>query len=317
MAELGVPLRQILEGSGIPERQLKNPEARTSFNQLEIIFRNALRLSPRPDIGLLAAGKAHFSDFGIIGFALISARTLADAFELGLRYIRLTGPALDKTITVEDHIGRVAGSRFQVSPELLPIYSEYWLGTMATLCGNILKRPLNNFCLHLPYPDTGYGDSYRLLFNCEVVFDSPVLQLEFDASSIHDRVPCASASVLRKCLHSCESILAALENDADIVHQVKSLLIENPGHFPGAVQVAKELGLSVRSLARKLGECGHSFQSILNDTRRNMSVDYLQQTSMSVSDIAMQLGFSDASSFRKAFKKWTGTTPATFRPAFA
>lgn len=314
VSELGVPVRKVLGGSGILERQLKNPEARASFNQQEIIFRNALQFSPQPDIGLLAAGKAHFSDFGIIGFALISARTLADSLELGLRYIRLTSPALHKTITVEDNIGRVEGSRLQVSPELLPIYSEYWLGTVATLCGNILKRPLNNICLRLPYPDPGYGDSYWAFFNCEIVFDSPVLQLEFDASSLHERVPYASTSVLRKCLQSCESILASLENDDDIVHQVKTLLIENPAHFPGAVQVAKELGLSVRSLARKLNECGHSFQSILNETRKSMSLEYLQQTSMSVSEIAMQLGFSDASNFRKAFKKWTGTTPATFRP---
>ena len=314
LSELGVPVREILEGSGVLERQLQNPETRVSFEQITVLARNVVHLSPQPDIGFLAGRQAHFSDFGVVGYALISARTLANAIELGLRYLRLPGPAQDKIVTVENGTGRIEGSQFQVVPELLPIFSEYWLGTIATLCGDILQRPLENSCLRLPYPDPGYGDSYREVFNCEVVFDSPVLRLEFDASGLHERVPYASSLVLRNCVQSCESILAALDNEDGIVHQVKALLIETPGHFPDAVQIAQELGLSVRSLARKLQNCGHSFQSILNETRKSIALQFLQQTSMSVPDIAAQLGFSDASNFRKAFKKWTGATPATFRP---
>ena len=310
----GVPAREILQGSRVLEKQLDTPETRVSFNQIQILFENAVRLSPQADIGLLATRQAHFSDFGVIGYTLISARTMADAFELGLRYLRMACPVTHISIAVEDNIARIEGSQFQVPPALLPIYSEIWLGTVAALCEDVSKQPLDNLCLHLPYPDPGYAESYRAHFNCPVVFDAPVLRLEFDPTSLYETAPYSSALVLEKCVQSCESILASLKSEDAVVHQVKATLLENPGQFPDATEVAKALGLSVRSLARKLTESGHSFQSVLNETRKDMALQYLQQTSMSVPEIAAQVGFSDAANFRKAFKKWTGAAPATFRP---
>lgn len=314
LAGFGVPVREVLQGSGVLEGQLDNPQARVSFSQIQVIFQNTVRLTPRADIGLHASREARFSDFGVIGYTLISARSMADAFELGLRYLRLASPAVNSIISMQDNIGRIEASQIRVAPEVLPICSEFWIGTIVALCEDVLKRPLHNLRLYLPYPDPGYGESYRAHFNCPVVFDTATLRLEFDAAHLYDRAPYASSLVLQKCVQSCESILAELESEDGIAHQVRAMLMENPGQFPDAGEVAKALGLSVRSLGRRLNQSGHSFQSVLNETRKEMALQYLQQTSMSVPEIAARVGFSDASNFRKAFKKWTKATPATFRP---
>ena len=87
------------------------------------------------------------------------------------------------------------------------------------------------------------------------------------------------------------------------------------GGDPGLSTVSKRLGLSVRSLQRKLKENGTSHQGLLDDLRHELSREYLLQSGMSVVDVAFLLGFSDPSAFHRAFRRWTGLTPREFKRA--
>ena len=77
--------------------------------------------------------------------------------------------------------------------------------------------------------------------------------------------------------------------------------------------VARRLGMSVRSLHRKLSEDGLSFQSLTEETRKDLAVSLLKQEQYSIAEIAFLTGFSEQSAFTRAFKRWLGETPATFR----
>ncbi len=96
--------------------------------------------------------------------------------------------------------------------------------------------------------------------------------------------------------------------------RVRQALVDGlAGGQAGAEQIARSLGLSKRSLQRRLGEEGLRFKEILEDTRRALALSYLQRSEMSVQEIALLLGFADPSSFFRAFKSWTGQTPQTLR----
>lgn len=96
--------------------------------------------------------------------------------------------------------------------------------------------------------------------------------------------------------------------------RVRQALVDGlPGGQSTADQIARQLALSKRSLQRKLNEEGLSYKDVLEDTRRALSLNYLQHTDMSVQEIAFLLGFRDPSSFFRAFRSWTGKTPQSVR----
>src|SRR5258707_14742359 len=87
----------------------------------------------------------------------------------------------------------------------------------------------------------------------------------------------------------------------------------NPDRFPTAEEVAELLGLSLRTLHRRLARDGLSYQSVLDSMRRRVATEFLENTHLSMDQVAERVGFADATSFRKAFRKWTGHSPTHYR----
>ncbi len=105
---------------------------------------------------------------------------------------------------------------------------------------------------------------------------------------------------------------------ANLSGRVRQALVDGlPGGQVSAGQIARALAVSKRSLQRRLKEEGASFKTILEDTRRAIALNYLQNSDMSVHEIALLLGFRDPSSFFRAFRSWTGRTPQAVRAARA
>jgi AraC-like DNA-binding protein len=111
----------------------------------------------------------------------------------------------------------------------------------------------------------------------------------------------------------CRRELEQLGLDGDLVAQVQAALHESDGGYPDLDTVAERLHLSSRTFKRKLSAHGTSFRRLVDATRRAEAVRLLNTTALSVSQIAEQLGYADASSFTRAFQKWTSTTPGAFR----
>ena len=98
-----------------------------------------------------------------------------------------------------------------------------------------------------------------------------------------------------------------------MARSIRTACLNSRGEFPNADEMASRLGLSVRTLHRRLAEQGQHYQRIVDDVRRTLAIEFLQKTSLPVEEIAGRVGFSEASNFRKAFRKWTGHAPAHFR----
>src|SRR5262249_22754870 len=84
---------------------------------------------------------------------------------------------------------------------------------------------------------------------------------------------------------------------------------------PSAEKMAERLATSVRSLHRALAQQGQTYKAIVDDLRRSLAIELLENTALSVDDISARVGFSEATNFRKAFKKWSGRAPSDFRTA--
>jgi len=313
MADQGIAAEALLQGTGLQPGQLDDPQARISQEQKLTIFRNVQRLTAVPDVGLRAGARQRLSDFGVYGYALVSSRTFGDAVMLGIKHVRLAGPVLEKRFRIDGDTAVFEAHDVLDLGEVLPLATEFWFASMLKLGSCVLEAPMPSRRLLLPYPRPAYAAAYERLFGCPVDFEAGVMEWHFDAAVL--RVPCPNANPITAglCAQFCERLLDSLPEESDLLRRIRTACLNSRGEFPNADEMAARLGLSVRTLHRRLAEQGQHYQRIVDEVRRSLAVEFLQNTSLSVEEIAGRIGFSEASNFRKAFRKWTGHAPAHFR----
>jgi len=179
----------------------------------------------------------------------------------------------------------------------------------------VLEEPLPSRRLLLPYPAPEHWRSYEAFFGCPVEFDSAVMEWRFNASVL--QLPCPNANPITSAMSMgfCQQLVASLPDESDLVEAVRMACLSRNGRFPGVEAVAQALSMSPRTLHRRLSEHQRTFQSVLDEVRCALAMEFLQQSDMPMDDLAAQVGFSEAANFRKAFRKWTGQSPGDYRRA--
>ncbi|MCB2023073.1 MAG: AraC family transcriptional regulator [Burkholderiaceae bacterium] len=313
MAEQGIGAEALLLGTGLLPQQLDDPQARITQQQKLTIFRNTKRLSAVPDVGLRAGARQRLSDFGVYGYAVVSSRTFGDAVMLGIKHVRLAGPVLEKRFRLDgDTAVFEAHDRLDLG-DVLPLATEFWFASILKLATCVLEAPMPSRRLLLPYARPDHAAAYERMFGCPVNFGADVMEWHFDADVL--RVPCPNANPITAgiCAQFCERMFDKLPVETDLSRSIRTACLNSRGEFPNAEAMAARLGLSVRTLHRRLADEGQHYQRIIDDVRRSLAIEFLENTSLTVDEIAGRVGFSEASNFRKAFRKWTGHAPAHFR----
>ena len=123
----------------------------------------------------------------------------------------------------------------------------------------------------------------------------------------------ANPATVQMCEQQCEALLATLDVQEGLLPRLRRLLLARPGEFPDLDSVARALHTSGRSLRRHLASQGTSYQQVLDEVRKRLALQYLETTYLPLFEIAVLLGFSDPSNFRRAFRKWTGRAPTDYR----
>ena len=317
MATQGVDAAALLQGTGLTPAQLADPKARMSTEQKVTVFRNIRHLSRVPDVGLRAGMRQRLSDFGVYGYALVSCATFCDAVVTGIKHVQLAGPVLEKHFRIEGGTAIFEGRDVLNLGDVLPLSTEFWFSSILKLGSAILEAPLCNRLLRLPYARPAYAEAYERLFGCPAEFGTGVLEWHFDAAAL--RAPCPNANPITAdlCKQFCERMLESLPDETDLLRRIRTACLNSKGAFPDAAEMAARLGLSLRTLQRRLADDGKHYQAIVDEVRASLALEFLQNTSLPVTEIAQRTGFSEAASFRKAFRKWTGHPPSHYRVAEA
>jgi AraC-like DNA-binding protein len=156
---------------------------------------------------------------------------------------------------------------------------------------------------------------HRAYFRCEPTFDEATSWAEFDAALLDAPVAGADPALAAMLERHARDLVAGLPTTS-VADQVRALLAKDlAGGVPEASGAAKKLGLSERSLHRKLRDERHSYQAIVDGVRRHLAERHLAERRLPITEIAFLLGFTEASSFHRAFRRWTGRTPAAYRDA--
>jgi AraC-like DNA-binding protein len=292
---------------------LDNPHARLSLLEFNQLASCALQHCDEPALGLLLGQRLNVSSHGILGYAVLSSANLGAAIQFLLKYYRVLGLAYElELVELGDRVELRARESLPLGP-LSRFAGETLLTSLYSSACFLVGEPLQRVEVGFVHAAPGYAQRYTEVFAAPAAFDQPYQRLNLPAAYLARPMALANPATLQMCEQQCEALLAALDVGDALVTRVRRLLLAHPGNFPGLEDAARALHTSARSLRRHLAGMGVSYQQVLDEVRKGLALQYLTGSHLPLYEIAELLGFSDASNFRRAFKKWTGKLPRDYR----
>jgi AraC-like DNA-binding protein len=194
---------------------------------------------------------------------------------------------------------------------------ELYFGIHTSLHRDIMGPEFAPSELRVTFETPSDPAAYAGVLGAPIRYRQPRNQLLFDARWLDHRPSLGNALTYEAVLEVCDRFVDELQQRAGIVGSVRHLLLTNLMQNLSLDEVARKLAMSVRTLRRRLADHGASYRQITDELRRDVAINYLRDTDMTVEDIGYALGFSDAANFRQAFRRWTSMTPQQFRTTSA
>ncbi|HMJ12613.1 MAG TPA: AraC family transcriptional regulator ligand-binding domain-containing protein [Polyangiaceae bacterium] len=302
---------QLLGPLGLSEERLEEPLARLAHHEMRALVERARELTAEPGLGFYMGVEQRISSYGYLGFAAMSAATVREALELTVQFVPALTNAFDvrmrpegkrTALVIDLHVD--FGSVADVM--LLSMFVGLWqLGSALTgteLTGHtdltIAEPHYYRRFAHL-LPEARFGQPVNRVLCEEWMLDLPLLN--------------SDRAALRLAREQCQAMLDAMVSESGLVQRVRGLVTRSSNRPASIADVAAAEGVSPRTLKRKLAAQGVSFSALLADTRRETALHLLTTSSLSVDAIAKRLGYSTSPNFIRAFRRWTGETPVTYR----
>lgn len=304
----------LLENVGITAASLEHPDARISYEQFNTLERNAIRLTNDPALGLRWGRAVYLSQSGLVGVAAMSNANLGAAFQVTHQYSLQLTPGWEIDLRIEDGRGFLTFRETIERGDLRAFATEALLAAYHNLTLHALGRNPPVILARLNYPRPAHYRLYaEFMSDVPYIFDQPVTEVEFDPSVLS--VPIVTADpVTATVIGQMVAAEAARSAPVDgVVAQLRKILQAQGGCRMSLDEVARALQTSTRSLRRALGQMGTSYQDIAAEVLRARAEERVRSGHVKVEQIAQELGFTDARSFRRAFKRWTGQSPNDFR----
>jgi AraC-like DNA-binding protein len=293
--------------------RLDQTEGRLPWADTSALWQAAARATGNPHLGLHAAASLPDRAESAFGYLMASSPTLREAIELMVRYqaLHFDGNAL----SLDDRDDHVA---LRVSlPSSMPSsahQTEYICVLLKRACAMVVGPTFRLLAVHFRHAGPASATEHEQIFECPVRFRQSENAL-LVARRVLSRVSLfANPDIFESVRAIAEQRLAEL-GSPDCVRQVRKALAPLLSGACRVEDVARQLGLSRRSLQRRLAAEGSSFATVLDQTRRERALALIQRRGVTVAAIASDVGFADPRAFVRAFHRWTGLTPSAFRAA--
>ncbi|WP_369600718.1 AraC family transcriptional regulator [Hahella sp. SMD15-11] len=314
LGEQGVKAAELARQAGLDaETLLSQTDAWVPFSQYVRLWELAEAATGDPAIGLHVGERVDERRMGVMGHIIFNNRTLRDALTQYARLSALMNEAVVASFAVENARAII---RFSVAePDLYCRQNMDRVLSMAiTRARRFVSPRLIMEQVTFAHPAPGYVSEYERIFQCPVSFDAPVCSIVFDAGYLDYELPQRNPYLHKVLTSQLESLLARLPFRRSLADKVRGLIRKHlPSGRVDAEFIAAELAMSRHTLYRKLKAENVVFQELVDEVRLERAKAYLQRDKYSLSEIAFILGFSELSAFSRAFKRWTGQTPAQFR----
>jgi AraC-like DNA-binding protein len=312
LAEHKIALSALLQRAGLPTGFFQQEKIYATTAELFTLWRTISDMSADPAIGLEFGAEPRLERYHPTAIAAVCSRSFRDALQRMARYKQLTCPEEIRVHTKGDEATveffYLEAKEFQ--PDVLVDVCLAWIASIARrgTDGQVtpLRVELTRTAQHRELLEDHYG--------CPVRFKAGRNALVFRASDLDRPFVTHNAELLALTGTQLETELQERNAGADVVERVKnSLKRALAGKRPTLGHIARELGVSARTLQRRLTEAHITFQELVEDTRRELAQHYLKHSTVELNETAYLLGYEDANSFFRAFHLWEGTSPGEWR----
>ena len=313
--ELGIDPQRLCLGLGFTVGDLASPACRVSFRQGSLMIRRALQLLPGRGLGLLIGERETIASIGMLGFTMMTSRTFGDAAALAMSLQKSAGSMLQFDMSVEakaDTVSVLASSRFP-DPEIHVFLVEEAFASFLQVARGLVGNSFKPIRVELAYAEPAYASEYQRVFDCPVFFTRPRNAFVADRHWLGRRLLTHDQLSHRQALEFFAVGISRERDQVDLFESVERAVRKNMKRPPTLAAVARQLHLSERTLRRRLRDSAVSYQTLLDNVRKNRAIELLANTQLSIEHVAVEVGFSDARNFRRAFKRWTKSAPGELR----
>ncbi|MGB0936063.1 MAG: AraC family transcriptional regulator [Colwellia sp.] len=307
--------KPLLNEVGICEKLLEDPNAQISFEQEYNFTLLLIKAIADTNLGFKAGQLYRVSAFGHIGLGASASETVNEAIDFFLKYIRLAYTHFNVNFIKENGNAILRFKDIYELGALRQFYIERDFSFAFLSTRDIFPRSVIGHkpkTIHFDFPCPSCVKTYEDLYECPVLFDMPFNEILFDEKYLMLKLPQANALTKQLFEEQCKAQEIAFVGYSGFESIIRDHII-NHKEIPNLSVIASLHQTTARTIRRKLSSQGTSFQQIVNEVLCDKSKKLLDDTSLTIEKIAYQLGYSEAASFIHAFKRWTNTTPNSYR----
>jgi AraC-like DNA-binding protein len=309
----GLDPQELLERSHIDGTRLTDLRETLSIEEADLLTRNAMSMTDDPGLGLAIGAHAPENMLQVFGHLLLAQSTIREAFAALRRYSSLLaeGPTWGL-------VERAEVAMFTFEPALQLGDStrcgvDYTLAMTAKMGQHFSPQGAQLREVHVQHAAPTYASRYHEVFMCPVRFEMPTNALVFPREYIDRPQPHADDTVRTVLRETAERLLQERAQSRSVAQRVRTLLrYERDLSGVNVDRIARHVGLSARALRRRLGSEGAPLSTLVDEARCRIACHELRRPDNTIKATAEMLGFSEPSAFHRAFKRWTGRTPAEY-----
>ncbi len=267
-----------------------------------------------PGFSVRVGQQMKIEDYGVLGLSWRTCSWAGEIFDRSERYFKLLSNTYVFKVEKENDLSHVYLLR-EPHRRGLELSNEATISATVVVLRAMTETdisPVQVTFKHNPPTDlTSYNDAFK----CPVLFNQNKYTITYKTSDLALRTAKADVSINQFLLERVDEETKGLEISANKIARDIEVLIKNalPSGIPSIAQIGDHMGMSNRTLTRRLSEAGITFRDLIKKTQEEVSKNLLKNSSRSVAEIAFETGFSEQSAFNRAFKRWTGLSPVAFR----
>ena len=308
--------RELLRSIGVDPDAPVDPKVMVADTDYYDFFERVARADSRgTDLPLRVGATMRCEEYGAFGLAWKSAPTLGDSCERAERYARvLTSVATYEVRETDDGVYMLLHRDGDRETTGLRLSNEATIASIAAISQEVSTSKFQPSAIYFKHDAPGPVEAHERHFGCSVHFgtDKDALLIPAETMRAPNRV--GDPSIVEFFDTHLEEELSKFDDDASLERRVRLQVSQSLSQgVPTVSAIARNFAMSARTLQRRLSNRGYSFQTLVDESRRELAERLLEKTDYPLAQVAFLTGFSEQSAFNRAFKRWAGQTPRSFR----